>query len=186
MKVAPNFNRMNTSVSSRRLICAAIVAQAIIFSCASPDRYDLAVEKEKIKAVIASETESYYKQDFAAWRKNFLDDPAFRQYSYWEGWPEKVQFYNGFKALEEVKRSQFQENRTIWKGSRDTRENENFRISSDMAWYTFEQSSWESGTDKFLGKSLETRILEKVDGEWKIAYLGYHYFPTDTAGTAGN
>ena len=46
-----------------------------------------------------------------------------------------------------------------------------------MAWYTFEQYSYEKDTRKLLGKSLETRILEKENGQWKIAYLGYHYFP---------
>jgi hypothetical protein len=53
-------------------------------------------------------------------------------------------------------------------------------ITRDMAWSTFEQLSFEADTDNFLGKSLETRILEKVNGEWKIAYIGYHYFPKDT------
>ena len=46
-----------------------------------------------------------------------------------------------------------------------------------MDWYTFEQSSYEKITHKFLGKSLETRVLEKENGRWKIAYLGFHYFP---------
>lgn len=172
--------------ASFRLAVYAMIIMPFLSSCGLHQPIDSEAEKEKIKAVINNETESYYRQDFAAWRKNFLDDPAFRQYSYWEGWPEKIQFYNGFKALEEVKRSQFQENRTIWKGSRETRKNENFRISRDMAWYTFEQYSWENETNRFLGKSLETRILEKVDGKWKIAYLGYHYFPNDSVDTVGN
>lgn len=34
-------------------------------------------------------------------------------------------------------------------------------------------------TRKFLGKSLETRILEKVNGEWKIAYLSFRYYPLE-------
>ena len=65
----------------------------------------------------------------------------------------------------------------IWAGSIEERINENFRISKDMAWYTFEQFSYEKGTRKQVGRSLETRILEKHDDKWKIAYLGYHYFP---------
>lgn len=49
----------------------------------------------------------------------------------------------------------------------------------DVHWYTFEQLSYEKGTRKQVGRSLETRILEKHNGKWKIAYLGYHYFPGD-------
>jgi hypothetical protein len=151
------------------------------FACHNPnvEDFDFEGEKEKIKAVIENETKTYYQQDFEGWKENFLNDSAFRQYSYWEGWPDKIQFYNGFSDLQAAKKAQFEEDRTIWKGSRETRENENFRIVSNMAWYTFEQKSYENGTDKFLGRSLETRILEKVDGKWKIAYLGYHYFPEE-------
>ena len=28
-----------------------------------------------------------------------------------------------------------------------------------------------------LGKAIGARVLEKVNGEWKIAYLGYHFYP---------
>lgn len=86
-------------------------------------------------------------------------------------------FHNGFESLKAEKKKQFDANETIWQGSTEERENENFRISSDMAWYTFEQFSYEKDTRKLLGRSLETRILEKHEGEWKIAYLAYHYFP---------
>jgi hypothetical protein len=142
--------------------------------------FDFETEKSRIVAVIANETESYYRQDFEGWKSNFMDSPQFRQYAYWEGWPEKIQFYNGFASLESVKKAQFEQDRTIWKGSRESRKNENFRITRDMAWYTFEQYSYEKDTDRFLGRSLETRILERINGKWKIAYLGYHYFPTDS------
>jgi hypothetical protein len=162
-------------------IISSLVSAIILFSsCSSGDLVDIEKEKALIKGVIANETETYFRQDFEGWKKNFLEDPAFRQYSYWEGWPYKVQYYNGFDTLKLVKKAQFDENRTIWKGSMEVRRNENLRVSRDMAWYTFEQYSYEKDTQKFLGKSLETRILEKVNGEWKIAYLGYHYLPMDS------
>ena len=175
---------MNSLTTRLLRISTWCLTIALLASCgqSSEEQLDFEKEKAKIIDVIAKETESYYKQDFEGWKSNFLQSPEFRQYSYWDGWTEKVKFYNGFAALEADKKKQFEEDRTIWKGSRETRENENFRITRDMAWYTFEQLSFEAGTDKFLGKSLETRILEKVNGEWKIAYLGYHYFPKDTVG----
>lgn len=138
---------------------------------------DFEKEKSAIQAVIAKETESYYKQDFEAWKSTYLQSPTFRKFGYWEGYPEKVVSNIGFESLMVEKKKQFDANETIWKGSTEERTNENFRISSDMAWYTFEQNSYEKDTRKFLGKSLETRILEKENGEWKIAYLAFHYYP---------
>lgn len=138
---------------------------------------DFEKEKTAIQSLIAKETESYYKQDFEAWKSTYLQSPAFRKFGYWEGYPEKVVSYIGFESLAAEKKKQFEADETLWKGSTEERLNENYRISNDMAWYTFEQNSYEKDTRKFLGKSMETRILEKVNGEWKIAYLGFHYYP---------
>jgi len=164
--------------------CLAILP---LWNCqTAPKTVDFEKEKAAIQAVIAKETESYYKQDFEAWKSTYLDDPGFRKYGYWEGFPEKVQSHNGFEALKAEKKRQFDKNETLWQGSTEERVNENFRISPEMAWYTFEQYSYEKGTQKLLGTSLETRILEKHDGVWKIAYLGYHYLPdTTTSSTPG-
>lgn len=153
-----------------------------VLSCQpTTPKVDFEKEKAAIQAVIAKETESYYKQDFEAWKSTYLESPAFRKFGYWEGFPEKVTSNIGFESLKNEKKAQFEADATIWKGSSEERTNENFRISSEMAWYTFEQYSYEKNTRKLLGKSLETRVLEKQNGEWKIAYLGYHYFP-DTTG----
>lgn len=145
------------------------------------DTVDFEKEKAAIQAVIAKETESYYKQDFEAWKSTYLQTAAFRKFGYWEGYPEKVVANIGFESLAAEKKKQFDSNETLWQGSTEERTNENFRISNNMAWYTFEQNSFEKGTKKFLGKSLETRILEKENGEWKIAYLGFHYYPEQPA-----
>ncbi|GAB4494706.1 MAG: hypothetical protein OHK0019_21820 [Saprospiraceae bacterium] len=147
-------------------------------SCqSSSPKIDFEKEKAAIQAVIAKETESYYRQDYESWKSTYLNSPAFRKFGYWEGFPEKVVANIGFESLAAEKKKQFEANATLWKGSTEERTNENFRIANDMAWYTFEQLSYEKDTRKLLGKSLETRILEKHEGEWKIAYLGYHYLP---------
>ncbi|MBP7307522.1 MAG: hypothetical protein KA987_15490 [Saprospiraceae bacterium] len=138
---------------------------------------DFEKEKAAIQATIAKETESYYKEDLESWKSTYLQSPAFRKFGYWEGYPEKVISNIDFESLLAEKKKQFDKNETLWQGSTEERENENFRISDKMAWYTFEQNSYEKSSRKFLGKSLETRILEKENGEWKIAYLGFHYYP---------
>jgi hypothetical protein len=143
---------------------------------------DFEKEKAAILAVIAKETATYYQQDFEAWKSTYLQSPAFRKFGYWEGYPEKVVSSIGFESLAAEKKKQFDANETLWQGSTEERTNENFRITNEMAWYTFEQNSFEKDTRKFLGKSLETRILEKENGEWKIAYLGFHYYPENESG----
>ena len=159
----------------------ACLSMLLLLACVQPaPKMDLEKEKKAIREVIGRETESYYQQDFAAWKSCFVDSAYFRSHCFWDGWPEKVRVYNGFDTLELIKKDQFKQDKTIWKGSTEERLNENFRISSDMAWYTFDQLSYENGTRKFLGRSVETRILEKHAGQWKIAYLGYHYFPDTT------
>jgi hypothetical protein len=140
---------------------------------------DFEKEKSAIRAVIARETESYYRQDFEAWKSTYLQSPDFRKVGYWDGYPEKVVYYIGFESLATEKKKQFDANETLWQGSTEERTNESFRITNDMAWYVFEQNSYEKESRKFLGKSIETRILEKENGEWKIAYLGFHYYPVE-------
>jgi len=160
--------------------CSLVFISATFWACQNAEsNFDMEKEKAAIQAVIAKETSAYYQQDFEGWKSTYLDSPHFRKYGYWEGFPEKVVFYNGFEPLKAEKKLQFEKNETLWQGSTEERKNENFRISPDMAWYAFEQFSYEKDTKKFLGKSLETRILEKENGVWKIAYLGYHYFPME-------
>lgn len=172
----------NMRVTTIKLVFSlALIMPFISCSNAEKTEPELDFEKEKaaIQAVIAKETESYYEQDFEAWKSTYLQSPAFRKFGYWEGFPQKIETNIGFESLANQKEKQFRDNATIWKGSVEERSNENFRISKDMAWYTFEQISYEKESHKFLGKSLETRILEKENGQWKIAYLGYHYYPLE-------
>ena len=55
------------------------------------------------------------------------------------------------------------------------RERLNVRIYADVAWVTFEQHGISTGEPHFdmPGLSYETRILEKHNGQWRVAYLGY-------------
>lgn len=137
-------------------------------------------EKQAIREVIDNETLTYYRQDFEAWKDNFITEDYFREHAYWEGYPEKVRYYYGFDTLARLKQEQFEKNRTVWRGSEQKKTHENFRIYPDVAWYSFEQESYEYGTGRFLGRSVELRILEKKQGKWKIAYLGFHFIPLET------
>ncbi len=69
--------------------------------------------KAAIQAVISQETESYYEQDFNAWKSTYLQSPAFRKFGYWEGYAEKVASNIGFESLVEEKKKQFDANETL-------------------------------------------------------------------------
>jgi hypothetical protein len=137
----------------------------------------LETNKEATRKVVALESSAYYKQDFETWKSTFVDAPHFRLYGFWEGFPEKVVYHNGFQSLKEFKKKQFEENRTLWQKSRIERTNENFRIYPDVAWYTFEESTYDTTTNPLLGTCLGARLMEKHNGQWKIAYLGFHFLP---------
>jgi len=55
------------------------------------------------------------------------------------------------------------------------RENITLRVGQDMAWVTFDQYAGDTGEPDMdmPGLSRETRVLEKRDGEWRIAYHCY-------------
>jgi hypothetical protein len=55
------------------------------------------------------------------------------------------------------------------------RKNVNLRIYDEVAWMTFDQYGIDTGDTlmDMAGLSLETRIFEKKDGQWKIVYLGW-------------
>lgn len=138
---------------------------------------DFEKEKQEIFTVIANETKYYFEENYEQWRACHLDTSYFRSYGYWEGWKVKVKYYNGFDTLDQVKKAQFKRGSTLWKGSTEIRSNENARIFNDIAWVTYEQTSIDNATQDILGRSLETRILEKHSDKWKLVYLGFHFLP---------
>jgi hypothetical protein len=55
------------------------------------------------------------------------------------------------------------------------------QIRGNVAWVTFKQKTTDQETGEFLGEALETKILEKIDGKWKIAYLNFLYLPMEVS-----
>lgn len=136
---------------------------------------DFEKEKQNIFTVIENESGYYFEEDYEQWRNSYLDTNYVRHYGYWEGWKDKVKYYNGFDTLDQIKKAQFKRGSTKWKESSSKRHNENVHIFKDVAWVTFESVSYDNATQDILGKALATRILEKHNGQWKLVYLGFYY-----------
>jgi len=150
-----------------------------LYGCAENERAQIDIEAEKaaILETIATETEAYFRQDYELWKEQFVDAPYFMRIGFWEGYPNKVSYHQGFDTLRTEKKLQFEEDATQWAGSEQTRENLQFRIYDEAAWVTFDQVSVDSESGEELGRSKEIKILEKIEGEWRLAYIGFYYLP---------
>ncbi len=135
---------------------------------------DFEAEKAAILEVIAAESAAFWDKDYDAWASHWVHAPYVRTMGWWqdggvtvvEGWDER-----STRTRDHMEASP-EPNPTA---SNVRRENINLRVFEDVAWLTFDQYGEDTG-DALMdmpGRSRETRIMEKVDGQWKIAYVGW-------------
>lgn len=144
--------------------------------------HDFAKDSAEIMAVLKGEYKAYFEKDYAAWSSKFVQEDYLKYWGFWEGYPEKVRQYNSWKMLDEDKRKRMAgEIKAYWDEDNPGMEMRdiNLQIRGDVAWITFRSISKDQKTGAFLGESLETKILEKIDGVWKIAYLNFLYLPME-------
>ena len=119
------------------------------------------LEKQAILARLNNETKDAFQRDYDAWTNNWVHDPSISKvymnfvdstFSESIGWNEISQFVKTFiekhpepepipKLLDKI----------------------DVRLYGNGAWVTYEQH------DSIRGLKRETRLMEKVNGEWKIA-----------------
>ncbi len=133
---------------------------------------DIAKEEEAIKAVIVAESRAFWQKDYEAWADQWHHEDYIRILGWWEGGGVYVRegweiIGGGMKALMERNPEPNEQN--------EVNKNYNIRISKSMAWVTFDQYGTDTGEAAMdmPGKAPNTRILEKVDGQWKIVYVGW-------------
>ena len=131
-------------------------------------------EKKAIIKVIESESAAFWNKNYNEWSSYWVQESYIRTMGWWEaggvtvveGWNERA------KRMKEHMEESPEPNPTA---SNVNRVNINIRIFEDVAWLTFDQYGEDTG-DTLMdmpGLSRETRILEKHDGQWKIAYVGW-------------
>lgn len=131
-------------------------------------------EEAAVMAVIEAESSAYFSKDFDAYARCFVQAPYIRRIGWWTrdgvadrtGWD---QFHNHARLQMEGYPA------PNASPSQLRRENVTIRVGGDMAWVTFDQFAPEAGEPDIdmPGLSRETRVLEKHDGKWLIAYQGY-------------
>jgi hypothetical protein len=122
----------------------------------------LSKEETAIRQVIESESKHFWGRNYQEWKKLYVHAPyvtrtistkdGVRQLNGWDVWDEEV------KELFDSSPNPQPYEGIVYKY------NYRYRVYGNGAWVTFEQMN--DGV-----KTLETRILEKENGQWKIAMV---------------
>ena len=155
----------------RNLLSFTLVTLFIFASCSEKkgsetngtvsEQINPELEKQAILDRLNNETKDAFQRDYDAWTNNWVHDPSISKvymnfvdstFSESIGWKEISQFVKTFieehpepepipELLDEI----------------------NVRLYGNGAWVTYEQQ------DSIRGLKRETRLMEKINGEWKIA-----------------
>ncbi|MCB0839766.1 MAG: nuclear transport factor 2 family protein [Bacteroidetes bacterium] len=160
------------------------ISLCLIFSCQVQETsktettttasIDYEKEKAAIMELINEESAAFWDKDYERFAACWVHGPHVRTMGWWEdggvtvveGWEERS------RRTQEHMAASPEPNPTA---NNVIRKNVNIRIYRDVAWLTFDQYGEDTGdqTMDMPGLSRETRILEKEDGKWKIAYVGW-------------
>lgn len=135
---------------------------------------DYEKEKEELLKLIDEESAAFWNKDFEKWANCWAHEDHIRTMGWWadggvtvlRGWDERS------KRMKEHMMSSPEPNPTA---TNVRREHMNLRIFENVAWMTFDQYGEDTG-DALMdmpGLSRETRIFEKINGQWKIVYVGW-------------
>jgi len=164
------------SLAALGFLLAMPVAVAMVESSSASPKADTALEDERaaILDVIDRQAAAFWAKDFRRWADTWVHAP----YSQRLGWAGAggVVSVEGWEAIGARMEKAMAENpKPNLTPAKLVRERLNVRIYADVAWVTFEQHGISTGEPRFdmPGLSYETRILEKHNGQWRVAYLGY-------------
>ncbi len=146
---------------------------SVIFSIAWMDFTTTKNEEEKaIITLIERESKAFWDKDFEAYADCWAHEDYVRTIGWWAA--GGITVIQGWEARGNRTRKFMDENPEV-NPQNPVRKNMNIRIGKDMAWVTFDQYGKDTNDPTFdmPGLSRETRILEKIKGQWKIVYVGW-------------
>lgn len=131
-------------------------------------------EETAIMAQMEAESRAFWEQDWDAWTACWVHAPYVRRSGWWSlgGITQVV----GWETIRERMKARFDENPTPNRTAQEFElENVSIRVSAEMAWVTYDMRASDTGEPEMdmPGLTHETKILEKHDGEWLLAYVGY-------------
>ena len=140
----------------------------LIVGTSCQEKIDVEKETEAIKAVIMSESNATHAKDFEKSSGSFLQDSSF---IYLSATKYGYQYFEGWGAYSADAREWMESYPTP---STNKYEFSNFRIKvcKKGAYAIYDETVMDQ-TGVFLMKFINVRFLEKVDGEWKIAFMSF-------------
>jgi len=150
----------------RKMLFSIFVLSLITGCISCQKKIDIEKEKEAIIAVIEEETDAYFHRDYERWANTYIQDEtnirltaSSNGYNYIVGWDDLNSYFEeNFKEPE----LQLTPVKTDYK----------IKILGNAAWVVCNEKYINNETGKDVGGNpIEVRILEKVDGEWKIGFL---------------
>jgi hypothetical protein len=145
-----------------------LLALSLIAGSSCQETIDIEKEKKAIIAVIENEVYSFNTRDFDQQMNSLLQGESQTllwankfNYGYVVGWEEVDSTYKRNyerNPVPSTNKSQFT--------------NYKIKVYQESAWAVYNLNVHNS-EDEFLYKNIAIRFLEKVDGDWKIAVIGY-------------
>lgn len=150
-------------------ITVVLILLAGLVSSAFAQDTDIQKEKELIREVINQETRYYSTGDFEKWKELWVHSPkalhtsasniGFQKRKGWETIMRSLR-----KEIEDTTTTVDPEDLNM------KRRDFHYEINGDMAWVHF------MSTDNIIANNpmtdkMETRVLKKVNGQWKILYV---------------
>jgi hypothetical protein len=128
-------------------------------------------DEEDIKKLIVNETEMWLDQKHDAWAESFIHEPYLTWSATNGGEPGDVLTMRGWEALNEYMGAWFKNDMSAltkeWRKAKTTRDQWQIQIRGNVAYVSYNQHS-ENDEKKTKSDSTETRVLEKINGKWKI------------------
>ena len=140
----------------------------VIFSC--QEKIDIEAEKSAVIAVIEEETDAYVDADFPRFTDTYVQDETCvrltagkNSYALVEGWDTMG------KNFEEI----FKDRSPNYQNIKFEKSNYRIKVYTTGAWAIFDETaSYDLEGEHFEVTMIGTRVLEKVEGKWKIVFVG--------------
>ncbi len=156
---------------------------SLVCSCSQPAKdsadkksFSEADEKLAILKTIEDETTCFYQRDFECWKTHFVHD----SYAF-QAWNNEDGTFSAKAGWDEVSKNvaAYIKDNPVEKGgsSHPMVERRNMIVkffSENLAYLAWDQyNSYENDTKYFYSK--DQRIMEKIDGKWKIANVSSYW-----------
>jgi hypothetical protein len=148
-----------------------IVILMLVAGTSCQENVDIEKEKKAIIAVIEEETDAAISGDYDRWANTYLQDETNVRLS------ANSAGYNlivGWEDLDTYFKEAFEnrdEQGPAWKG---VKTNYRIKVYGNAAWVMCDEKAVNAETGEEMDwTAIECRILEKVDGEWKIVLLSF-------------